>query len=781
MPKPRGKQPDPYDTLYLFLLGEKRPPKTKFRPTRGLSMPTVGGLADAYAQMIAGPGMFPVTRFMQDIGGEVDNLHPSLQKKTEPLSRMELKVTPNNLAWWITDPRKMIGGAFEDYKGAKKLARTGGGYRLMDSALFGAWGFSLGLPGALSRDLASSMKDYNPGISGEWGQKGTLTGEHRSQASPQKAARSATESLIQGISAQYSGLTPDALRKAVEKSYRAQRTGSTPGQLANADKEARLDTLESELRSLGRSQAEAKDIAKVFWGDPTNDRDFGVWLTGHNNDALHKKNFESKLFLLNQEIAKAGQNTPKGLALTKYRDQLQKYADGKPGLPYSLGYRIGQVQHIRGWAQEIAAKGMFTSVFLWGDVGSMKKVFGVGGLLPDILVPEDEQWGTNGMLMKANSNYRAAPIGKAAEIMHYVHPVNLAKGMLWDGRLWGKLAQIFNNRGHTGVASTLEMMASLTPKQLARTNIQQILDTRLMKNFSDRIKGLFRDASGNWRLKKSFAGFAGKMLGRSADDLLALPIKEILKQMITKVITQVIGNTLLPGVGFVAGLIADVVINVSITVAEKAVKPFFELIAILIFGGIALMLMGVSCTAQPLLRMHRHQNLPIQSVSSQAPADSTLPPGYTSTCIAPSAGLRCNQGPCGSTSHAARGSHAVDLGWTNIAGAPLVAPTDGEIIYAVSSSRCEDGTNKGGIVQFKDSAGYIWTIVHTAPLSGVGSITAGTPIAQVQLPPAVEFGKCWKGAHAHIEIKDPSGKYVDAEQFINNAGCSFTCPADEQC
>jgi len=51
----------------------------------------------------------------------------------------------------------------------------------------------------------------------------------------------------------------------------------------------------------------------------------------------------------------------------------------------------------------------------------------------------------------------------------------------------------------------------------------------------------------------------------------------------------------------------------------------------------------------------------------------------------------------------------------------------------------------------------------------------------VQFAPEVQSGKCWTGAHAHLQIENPAGKLVDAEQFLNSVGCSFVCPVGDRC
>ena len=136
----------------------------------------------------------------------------------------------------------------------------------------------------------------------------------------------------------------------------------------------------------------------------------------------------------------------------------------------------------------------------------------------------------------------------------------------------------------------------------------------------------------------------------------------------------------------------------------------------------------------------------------------------------------CTQGPQGAFSHAKHGSRAVDLGWGGMSSNPgFVAPSNGRIISSRAQSTCSDGTNYGGIVVFEDENGYRWTFIHVRPVA-TGAVSQGDVIGEVQFSPEAQVGKCWTGAHLHVQIQNSSGKYVNAEEFLNDVGCGFTCP-----
>jgi hypothetical protein len=194
-------------------------------------------------------------------------------------------------------------------------------------------------------------------------------------------------------------------------------------------------------------------------------------------------------------------------------------------------------------------------------------------------------------------------------------------------------------------------------------------------------------------------------------------------------------------------------------------------------------------------KMHRYLNAPINAVGGPGEDgdgqygeddwadDSQAPAGYG--CFA-QGGIRCTQGPCGSFSHKENGDRAVDLVWGGMGTTGITAPISGTVLAtSTSSGDCSDGTDKGGTIYFKDDNGYLWIFVHAKPTVAPGTkieVSEDNPnprIGVVQMN--LQSGKCWTGAHAHVMVKDPSGKLVNADTFLNGVGCSFSCPSEDDC
>ncbi len=790
MPKPKKRQTTPYDTVFDFIFGKYKPPKDKRKPGPPVTMPPMGLMGDLMGQMAMSPIMFPTNQFIGDMDREIDSLLQKKWKISESArgGGVEIKMGPSSFFKLLNNPKGYIDKAYEDYNAGKKIARLGAVTRQMDGVLVALMakkaGFdaktAFGMGGGV---LASSTSD--PQLS--------AFGYAPSQVSAYNAQQTAITNLSRYGEGEFGGygISQRELERLIKESSSA--TLVAGARASYTDKNARRQKLIDELVARGVSAARADDYATKVWGDASSVTDrstndtvgdrLGIWLQAgiedteevpdptrpgsnkkvfkganfNNDEIIRKRAVESSLLLVDQRLADPGLSASERNRLNSLKNWMRSYTTGNhPWM--GLGRRVGTALHFREWWRADIISGKAVSAILWGNASALEGALSVEGLFPN-----------------------APHVRKLKEIVDTWHPVNIIKGLTWNGRTWVRMGGYLGKGGSSAgkaAETAFKLIGSLTPQQLFTSQWKKASSAVGIGRLTGKIKA---------KTKEKLAQFASGILGVAAKDLLGLSVKEILKQVLTKIISQVISkifsqvvaNAVLPGIGIFVGAIVDFAINIAI----KLSKPLIELGMLLLFGAVALVLMILFGRGGGQVdRLHRHLNNPINATYVEEVVepgdwadDSTAPTGLNAACIT-GGSIACTQGPCGSFSHSG-GHRPVDLTWGGMARNPeIVAPSDVRITTARSSLSCGDGTNLGGMLEFEDEAGYRWRMLHVRPVAVVGSIIpAGQPIAEVQFKPEVQSGECWTGPHAHIEIKNPSGQYVDAEEFLNSIGCSFSC------
>lgn len=806
---PAPKQQSPYDSIFNFIFSNQKKPKKGGKPGEPMSLPPMTGLADGLTQIAMAPWMYPVDQLAGMTQDEIDALGTV---KVEPKAGFKVEVGLGSAPGFIANPRAAIAKQFARYKAGQKLARIGGGLKLMDATLFALWGAKAGLSAEDALGVGGAV----------WGLTAPTLGQQPGQISSYKSQRTALDNEVYIATAQHDSLRKDELERMVATSSKVGRQSSTDPTQVLADKKLRLGYLETRLRAKGLSEDEAKSTAERFWGKEGDDKDIGLWwgkgkgvLEGQEG-VLRTRSFKSWMDRLAAMASK--ETDPKrktqleklyqfvSLYETRSRRTLREaFWPGGAGFQglrkmnqgffLRMGLNVGKVMHVNEWLKD-ASGGRALSAFIMGDTSALERLLTVGKLL-DIKFYEKEKddalikkLGTAGGTLikwKEGSTISAFYSG-----MYYLHPVNLVKGLIWDGRTWTKMAQLMRNNPR--LSGAFSWIANKLPAPV----FTKFMEAVKQKVFGKIIQTVSQAAT------KLVANMASGFLKKAVGELASLGVKEIIKQVIIKLITQILGNAVLPGVGTFVGLAIDAVIWIGMWLAEKLLKPFLEFLVLVIGGLIALVLMFIfgnllGGTNGTTLLMNSTLNPPITEVSQDAfesdiivdPADWSdvvIPDDYSGSCPAPGGSQRCTQGshgllPDGSKSVSAyhQKTRAVDFGL--VAGTPIIAPHDGVITISRASNICKDAgqTNYGGWIELREinddgSSGFTWTFIHVHPAVSSGqTVSKGDLLGVIDGKATAEVGDCWTGPHLHVHVQDQYGKFMDSEEFLNSIGCNFSC------
>ncbi|HVX93234.1 MAG TPA: hypothetical protein VHA74_03945, partial [Candidatus Dojkabacteria bacterium] len=150
-------------------------------------------------------------------------------------------------------------------------------------------------------------------------------------------------------------------------------------------------------------------------------------------------------------------------------------------------------------------------------------------------------------------------------------------------------------------------------------------------------------------------------------------------------------------------------------------------------------------------------------------------PPVNSTCPFTFSPQICTQGHGTNSSLYHQLKKAMDVGTNSIPEAVWYAPTDGKITHfsAVNYSIMCAGVSYGGWLEFTDSDGNVYVLLHVKAVAPIGGkILKGHAVAVAQRD--IETSDCWSGPHFHTEVR-ASGSYVDADDwYINKLKCPIS-------
>ncbi len=147
------------------------------------------------------------------------------------------------------------------------------------------------------------------------------------------------------------------------------------------------------------------------------------------------------------------------------------------------------------------------------------------------------------------------------------------------------------------------------------------------------------------------------------------------------------------------------------------------------------------------------------------PIDSDCPLGFSP--------IICTQGNGAGTSSYHQSTKAIDIGTRVVPAGKAVwyAPTNGKITKYVAVNNCPGtGLDYGGHLEFQDSDGNVYVLLHVKALAPVGPVQKGRAVALAQdgLDPSGDYSvTCWTGPHFHLHVKS-KGTYQDSVSWYRD-------------
>lgn len=784
---PPSKQPTSYDSIFDFIFASRKQKPKKTKPGPEINIPALSGLAASYAEMAAKPWLYPVEQILGSVQAEVNSISPIVdwrmagitgyseykaKKKVKIAGKkydeiigdvgsvddLRFRVRGGEVSGFLNNPRGYIDKSFKKYKAGRKWSRFGAFTKVMSAAQFGLWAKSMGVDSATAWQVAAVM-----------------AGSSKTASSRIGVGR-ALGAIYDEVGSRY-GISRDSVNKAIRNSQ---------GQEKKVDRvSSAVNDLMASTPSLSNVQAEK--TARHIWGKKGDDDDKGLAGTAYNEFAKNSLVMKLKT---QAEKARASGDMTKATKIMSLAGGVQNIGGtwGKlQGGPFVLGQAVGKFGFGVKWFQDYVSGGIALGAIVSGGMfsgGLGTNVFNVLKASKDIdlvdsagkVIKKEGKKQIDNLLIAADT-----PQGALFSKLYYLHPVNAISGLVWDGRIWKLLA--FNKaKNQLNADSIFYKLYKIMPKTVLE-EARKLFAAKLIDPVWHKIKYKIAQVA----VKISSKLFKDALKGM-AGELSKLALKEMIKKILITVITQIIG-TAIPVVGNIAAVVVDVLLYVATWIGEKLLKPFLELLALIVLGGAAVLLMfvfGNLLGDDGTQYLHRHLNPPLTGsgvIDDDIPvdwSDDPVPDHYNGTCPVGDGALRCTQGSYGDVSDYHRKTRAVDFGL--VPGTPVYAPHDGVIVQSQSVSRCGDGTNYGGTIVLKEknedgSTGYTWTFLHLHPSVTQGqTIKKGDLIGRIDGPSTAEYSnKCWTGPHLHTHVQDANGAYLDSEVVLKAIGCKFTC------
>jgi hypothetical protein len=783
---PSKKTQDPYDTVFNFVFAsQKKAKKGDKKKGEGLKMPEVSGLGGAFAEIAMSPVLYPIENIAGSMGDEMNNLaaidwhvygtsgygdqYGSQRAGVGGVGDVDdvrVRVRPNEIGNFVTDPRGYINKAVDKYKASKKWARFGAITRAMSAAQFGIWA-KKALKGTNSEHLAGMVAQTMNGGNGILSD---------SLLNDSKLLQSSHNLIAEEVTQKY-GVNKKLVDKAVHEGM-------------GFDKKAdRLQATKDVLASNGVHGSHANKIASRYWGKNSDPDDLGLY--GEDMRSVAKNELIDRLRTEKSRLAAS--TDPAKRRQAQKIDQLITGIDslggswGMKGGSVVLGQLVGKLGFSIKWFNENIKSGMAFATMVNGAMfseGLGDHVFGLlQGYEVDVLDDAGNIIGQERFLGARGSN----PISSVVGGLQYAHPANFLKGIAWDGRIYKLLAKKMGG-GAIDYSNAGSKMFHQLYKIMPATQLRQLLGRGLKKLHQKTIQKVKKV------IAKKIAQAFGKTLRMTAQQLAGLPLKAFISKIISTVLTQLLGS-IVPGIGNIAALLADVIVWIGSLFMDKLIKPILQFIALIFMGVLAMIVItigGFGAFLGGIRSSHhvqRHLNPPYTgrggSGDDAGPVDwaDDSDPGDT-TCGCPVRGSTpCTQGSHGllpdksgrvSTYHQVR--RAVDFGLPG--GTPIGMSCPGEVTFANSHNYCGGtGPDYGGKIVFVDENGYEWTFLHIQPEVSAGTSfdDSGGVLGTVSGHADASESDCWTGPHIHIHVADPSGANVDSEVFLQEIGCSFNC------
>lgn len=769
-----SKPQDTYSTVFDFVFStRKKVKKGADKKEIGMKMPAVSGLGEAFAEIAMHPALYPVEQLGDAIGGAFneavfidvkdiagkgdfeDEYESDHVGGLSAIDNLRFRVRGNEMSSFLNNPRGYIDKVVDKYKKGRKWAMFGNVTRSLTAAQMGLWSHQA-LKGVITDKEERAMFAGMVTEAMNGGRRFFRSDLFDDDRALQKTRSFITEDVIDTDK----GITRDKVDKAVERAELLE------------DKSQRLEATRDYLINSGVNSSGARRISERFWGKEGDSESLGLY-----GEKVRETTKEELLKQLEQRRSET--TDPEAMRKIGKLMQAVKEMDGSWGMGgggFVLGQFIGKAGFTMKWFQENIAQGGAFQAAVNGDMfsaGLGHKVFRTVREKKFDIVDSDG----NTLEEKAISMFVPTDLlqGKVFGALQYFHPANIAKGALIDGRHYLKLAQMMSKGSGINTKNFFYKLHQIMPANVLGRMKGKITAKALEKA---------RLALANYIKNKG--GQIAARLG--VQSLAKLPLNTLIKKAVSTLLTQVLGLAV-PVAGNIAAIVVDVAIFLGSFFMDKLIKPIMEAIALLFLGIIALVFLGVGSVMglfQTTSRLNRHLNPPYADSGMPVPPDidwnnEPIPDNYSGRCPAPGVRLRCTQGSSGAVSSYHQNTRAVDFGL--VAGTPILAPNDGVIQRAQSSSNCSDGTNYGGTIVFKEdtnadgSGGYVWYFLHVRPAVSSGQrLEIGDLIGRIDGPSTADYSdQCWTGPHLHTHVTDSGGAYLDSEVVLKEVGCRFNC------
>lgn len=366
-------------------------------------------------------------------------------------------------------------------------------------------------------------------------------------------------------------------------------------------------------------------------------------------------------------------------------------------------------------------------------------------------------------------------------LLHVFHPIRALTGVI-NGRWWLQLQSLENMKSVLGKGTPAWAMA-LSKIGKGALNIPGLKQYYQMINKANSLL-----INPQVTFQKLFTGLGNKLIGirKRIEDLFKKLLTKLLRslgKLLAKLGIRSLGAALSAGATEIVYAAYSVVNFITFGLLDKIVDRTLKLLvegtvflAMVVAMGCIFLCMGAESifgpTAQAIPSTHFVPG--VGGIKGEGGMGDIGQLPASGSC--PFSGLLCTQGPRGKFSHADNPG-AIDMNGPRAGqGYVLKAPEKGTIRKSGEDIICKsNGQSVGGMFWFYGESGNKYKFIHTKAIK-TGTFNPGDDIGTITT--SVTVGKCWTGAHAHIEVFNSAGDRVNAEQYFNNSvfECNFSCP-----
>ncbi len=430
------KQQDPTLTIFDFIFSRKPGEKMGRRDLPdSLSMSPD---AQALAQLAIGPAKMPVEATFRDIERQLSGLGniwafnlgsaevytPTVDYGQKGYAgKMKAKgvgfeTGPGHLGYFLSNPRgqaKFILNVL--YKPTREFARVGGFARGTDKWLYRLWAHNNGLDRKLGWDVGSVL--------------GLQEGGMFAQQNLEKARDTALNMNARWVQEEFGY---DISERDFRRIYKKSKIDDAKGV---DNQSARISTAVTELTSRGVAGSDATRIAQALWG-VAGGKNRGLYTQDMKSQARHAVLRRLKVLA---DQYKASGNTKMYNRVRTYMNGVEMWGGGADGMGrinsffLRLGTTVGKAGYLSVWLKQGIIDGDFTMKLIDGrlfedpflGVMAEKKASVIDSATGKVAKKDGKDWTVS--VLEGSGLPQSVFSG-----LYYLHPFNVVKGLVWDGR-----------------------------------------------------------------------------------------------------------------------------------------------------------------------------------------------------------------------------------------------------------------------------------------------------------------------------------------------------------